>query len=67
MAAETVTTDIQAVLSLLQRARPSTSSDNLLRAGESGAPTTRTTTIVETLGADPSATTITMDLSVTGP
>jgi len=55
------------VLSLLQRARPSTSSDNLLRAGESGAPTTRTTTIVETLGANPSATTITMDLSVTGP
>lgn len=27
MAAETVTTDIQAVLSLLQRARPSTSSE----------------------------------------
>ena len=65
MAAETVTPDIQAVLSLLQRARPSTSTDNLLRAGESGAPTTRTTTIVETLGADPSSTTITMNLTVT--
>jgi len=65
MAAETVTPDIQAVLSLLQRARPSTSSDNLLRAGETSAPTTRTTTIVETLGADPSATTITMDLTTT--
>ena len=65
MAAETVTPDIQAVLSLLQRARPSTSSDNLLRAGETNAPLTRTTTIVETLGANPSATTITMDLTTT--
>jgi len=62
MAAETVTPDIQAVLALLQRARPSTTSDNLLRAGETGAPTTRTTTVVETLGADPSATTITINL-----
>lgn len=65
MAAEDVSPDIQAVLSLLQRARPSTSTDNLLRAGEADAPVTRTTTIVETLGADPSATTITMNLSVT--
>lgn len=65
MAAETVSPAIQAALSLLQRQRPSTASDNLKRAGESGAPTTRTTTIVETLGADPSATTITMNLAVT--
>jgi hypothetical protein len=65
MAAETVTPDIQAALSLLQRARPSTATDNLVRAGESGAPTTRTTTIVETLGANPSETTITMNLTVT--
>jgi len=65
MAAETVSTDIQAALSLLQRQRPSTATDNLKRAGESGAPTTRTTTVVETLGADPSATTITMNLAVT--
>jgi len=65
MAAETVPTGIQATLALLQRQRPSTATDNLLRAGESGAPTTRTTTIVETLGANPSATTITMNLAVT--
>lgn len=65
MAAETVATDIQAALALLQRQRPSTATDNLKRAGESGAPTTRTTTIVETLGASPADTTITMDLAVT--
>ena len=65
MAAETVSTAITPSLALLQRQRPSTVTDNMLRAGEATAPTTRTTTIVETLGATPADTTITMNLTTT--
>ncbi len=65
MAAETVTPAIQAALLAIAHQRPSQATDNWKKAGESGAPTTRTITFVETLGATPAATTITCNLAVT--
>ena len=65
MAAETVSNAVQGLAAAAARMRASGPTDNLKRAGESGAPTTRTTTIVETIGADPSATTCTVDVTTT--
>ncbi len=67
MAAETISIGALPALQLLARLRASTSTDNLLRAGETGAPTTSTITFVYTPGANPSASTLTCNVVAVGP
>ena len=61
MAAETVSPSLFGEIRRLISHRPSYGTDNTVGPGEAGAATTWTITIVVTLGASPSLTTITMN------
>ncbi len=61
MAAESVSKAVIPMIQLAFHQRASQATDNWKRAGESGAPTTSTGTVVITWGASPADTTVTMD------